>query len=296
MTLAARAADRNLAATKASPSPDYGLLGPESVAWKVLSRPGGLVGGLLSLMLQALHPLAMAGVAQHSDFRKRPLDRLERTSMYVIASVYGDTETAQRTAAIVKAMHKKVHGIDPVTGQTYSAEDPDTQLWVHSTIWHSLLVSYRVFGGSLTPEEEDRYIAEGVPIAELIGLPANMVPASIAEMREYFASMDSHLCMSPDARAAIDFVVNPPLTRELLVHQVPIRLFARAAVALMPRHIRTLAGLEGSRVVDAAAITALRPILAIVGIPQVERAVMGPIVGHKTVSLKHDALRVMASR
>ncbi len=293
MTLAARAADRNPAATKASPSPDYGLLGPDSVAWKVLSRPGGLVGGLLSLMLQALHPLAMAGVAQHSDFRKRPLDRLERTSMYVIAAVYGDTETAHRSAAIVKAMHKKVHGTDPVTGKAYSAEDPETQLWVHSTIWHSLLVSYRAFNDRLTPAEEDRYIAEGVPIAELIGLPAAMVPASIAEMREYFASMDSQLCMSPDARAAINFVVNPPLSRELLIHQVPIRIFARASVALMPRHIRKLAGLEGSRLMDAAAITALRPILATIAIPQVERSVMGPIVGRQTVSLKHDALRVM---
>jgi uncharacterized protein (DUF2236 family) len=275
---------------------DYGLLGPDSVAWRLLSRPGGLVGGLLALMLQALHPHAMAGVAQHSDFRKRPLDRLERTSLYVIAAVYGDTATAERTAAIVKAIHKKVHGIDPVTGEAYSAEDPDTQLWVHSTIWHSLLVSYRVFGGKLTPAEEDRYIAEGVPIAELIGLPGEMVPASIAQMREYFASMDSRLRVSPDSRAAIDFVLNPPLTRELLLHQVPIRMFSRAAVALMPGHIRTLAGLEGSRLMDAASIAALRPIMAAIAIPQVERTLMGPIVGHKTVSLKHQALHVMASR
>jgi uncharacterized protein (DUF2236 family) len=296
MTPAVRAADRNPYATRAPSNPDYGLLGPDSVAWQVLSRPGGLVGGLRALMLQALHPLAMAGVAQHSDFRRRPLDRLERTSMYVIAAVYGDTATAHRTAAIVKAIHKKVHGIDPVTGRAYSAEDPETQLWVHCTIWHSLLVSYRVFGGTLTADEEDRYIAEGVPIAELIGLPGGMVPASIADMRQYFASMDSQLCMSPDARAAIDFVLNPPLTRELLVHQLPIRLFARAALALMPRHVRSMAGLQGSRLIDAAAISALRPIVASIAIPEVERTLMGPIVGYKTVNLKHDALRVMASR
>jgi uncharacterized protein (DUF2236 family) len=283
-------------ATILEPDHDYGLLGPDSVAWRVLSRPGGLVGGLRALMLQALHPLAMAGVAQHSDFRRRPLDRLEKTSMYVIAAVYGDTATARRSAAIVKAIHKKVHGIDPVTGRAYSAEDPDTQLWVHSTIWHSLLVSFRVFGGALTPEEEDQYIAEGVPIAELVGLPAVMVPASMAQMREYFASMDSQLCVSPDARAAIDFVLNPPVTRQLLVHQVPIRILARAALALMPRHVRAFAGLEGSRLVDAAAISALRPVLAAVAIPEVERTVMGPIVGRRTVSIKHSALRVMASR
>jgi uncharacterized protein (DUF2236 family) len=275
---------------------DYGLLGPDSVAWRVLSRPGGLVGGLRALMLQALHPLAMAGVAQHSDFRNRPLDRLERTSMYVIAAVYGDTPTAHRTAAIVRAIHKKVRGIDPVTGRAYSADDPETQLWVHSTIWHSLLVSSRVFGSRLTAAEEDQYIAEGVPVAELVGLPGSMVPKSMAEMRDYFASMNARLCMSADARAAIDFVVDPPITRELFVHQVPIRIFARAAVALLPAHIREMAGLEGSRLMDAASVTALRPILAAIAVPQVERTLMGPIVGRTTVALKHQALRVMAAR
>ena len=283
---------RTIAAARRSET-DYGLLGPDSVTWRLLSRPGGLVGGLRALMLQALHPLAMAGVAQHSDFRNRPLDRLERTSMYVIAAVYGDTETAHRSGAMVRAMHKKVHGIDPVTGQAYSAEDPETQLWVHCTIWHSLLVSARAYGGAFTPEEEDRYIAEGVPIAGLVGVPAAIVPASIAEMREYFASVNSVLRMSPDARAAINFIVNPPLSRDLLIHQVPIRMFARASVALLPGHIRKLAGLEGPRLMDAAAITALRPILATIAIPEVERRVMGPIVGHQTVALKHEALRVM---
>ena len=74
-----------------------GLLGPDSVAWRVIGHPVSLVGGLRSLILQALHPLAMAGVAQHSDYRRRPLDRLQRTSHYVAATTFGDKKSSARS-------------------------------------------------------------------------------------------------------------------------------------------------------------------------------------------------------
>ena len=97
-------------------SRDQGLLGPESVAWKVVGHQVSLVGGLRSLIVQSLHPLAMAGVAQHSDYRNRSLDRLRRTAHYVAATTFGDTKTAHAAARRVKEMHRKVKGTDPVTG------------------------------------------------------------------------------------------------------------------------------------------------------------------------------------
>src|SRR4051812_8940819 len=123
---------------------DDGLLGPDAVAWRVVGHPGALIGGLRSLILQALHPLAMAGVDQHSDYTQRPLGRLQRTTYYVAATAYGDKETAARAVEQVRKRHNKVKGVDPVTGKRYSADDPDTQLWVHSTEWHSFLAAYRV--------------------------------------------------------------------------------------------------------------------------------------------------------
>ena len=143
-----------------------GLLGPDSVAWRVIGHPVSLVGGLRSLIIQSLHPLAMAGVAQHSDYRNRALDRLRGTAYYVAATTFGDLETAHAAAARVRRIHSQVRGIDPVTGRPYSADDPDTQLWVHSVEWHSFLAAYRAYAGrSLSPADEDRYISEGVCVA-----------------------------------------------------------------------------------------------------------------------------------
>jgi uncharacterized protein (DUF2236 family) len=258
---------------------DGGILGPQAVAWPVVSHPGALIGGLRALIIQSLHPLAMAGVAQHSDYRSRALDRLRRTAWYVAAGVFGDTETARRAGERVRRMHAKVRGTDPVTGKPYSADDPETQVWVHSVEWHSFLAAHRVFGPALTPDEEDRYIAEGVAIAGLVGTPAELVPASVAEMRAYFASVRPQLRMSEPAREAIEFVLHPPLTRELIPVQAPLRVYANAALALVPRDLRALAGIDRPAARDAAALALARPWVAAARFPGA-RDLASAVVGH----------------
>src|SRR5947209_1415005 len=240
---------------------DDGLLGPDALAWRVIAHPGSLIGGLRSLIIQSLHPLAMAGVAEHSDFRRRPLDRLKRTTYYVAATAFGDSATAAEAARRVQRRHATVHGTDPVTRRPYSAGDPDTQVWVHTTEWHSFLAAYRVFGGGLTRADEDRYIAEGTIIGSLLGTPPDRIPASVDDARAYFASVRPELRMSDWAHDAIRFVIEPPITRELLPFQVPLRLMANAAVALVPGDLRRLAGIDRPRTVDAAAVTAARPLV-----------------------------------
>lgn len=249
---------------------DHGLLGPRSVAWRVLGHPASLVGGMRALMIQALHPLAMAGVAQHSDYQDRPLDRLRQTAYYVTATAFGDTATAKAAADRVRRVHRVVHGIDPVTGKPYSADDPDTQIWVHCTEWHSMLAAYRVFADTaLTPDEENRYLAEGRIIGSLLGTPKDRVPASLDEYRAYFADVRPQLCLSEHSRRAINFVINPPLHRETFHLQGPIRLFGAAAVATVPGHLRAMAGIERPWAVDAAAITAVRRTLKVMLLPGV---------------------------
>ncbi|MEA2398689.1 MAG: hypothetical protein QOK25_2245 [Thermoleophilaceae bacterium] len=249
-----------------------GYLGPDSVAWKVIGHPVALVGGLRSLIVQSLHPLAMAGVAQHSDYQHRPVDRLRRTAYYVTATTFGDRATADAAALRVRAVHRKVRGVDPVTGHEYSADDPDTQLWVHCVEWHSFLAAYRAYGGRLTPEEEDRYHAEGAIVAPLVGLPPETVPRTVAEMRGYFASVRPQLRISDSARMAIHFVLRPPLTRDLLPFQVPVRLVARAALATVPRDLRRLAGIDQPRVLDTATVVAVRPAAALLTLPLLREA------------------------
>jgi uncharacterized protein (DUF2236 family) len=248
---------------------DVGLLGPDSVTWTVLGHPFALVGGIRSLIIQSLHPLAMAGVAQHSDYKHRQLDRLRRTSYYVAATAFGDTRTAHAAAARVRRLHRKVRGTDPVTGRPYAADDPQNLLWVHAVEWHSFLASHRAYSGvRLTPEQEDRYIAEGARMAALLGCPEEIVPKSVAEMRAYFESVRPELCCSAASREAIDSVLNPPLSdRELLPLQAPLRVVVQGALAIVPRHLRRLAGIDRPRAVDAATLAALRPAAVALTLP-----------------------------
>ena len=272
---------------------DHGLFGPDTVAWKVIGHPVALIGGMRALIIQSLHPLAMAGVAQHSDYRGRALDRLRRTAAYVTATTFGDTETAYAAAARVRAVHRRVRGIDPVTRRPYSADDPDTQLWVHCVEWHSFLAVYRAYGGRLSPNEQDAYLAEGVRVAALLDVPPERVPASVVEMREYFKSVRPQLCISEQAREAIDFVTHPPLTRELLPLQVPLRVVARAAVATVPRHLRALAGIEGPRSLDAITAAAVRPAAAALTLPLLRDA-PGLVLGAEVRAVR-DSARGMAA-
>lgn len=260
---------------------DVGLFGPGSVTWKVVGHPVALVGGLRALIVQSLHPLAMAGVAQHSDYRTRSLERLRRTSLYVVATTFGDTKTAHEAAARVKRMHAHVKGTDPVTGRTYSAADPETQLWVHCVEIHSLMAAYRAYGGRLDPEEQDAYIAESARVAALLDIDPADVPSSTAELREYWERVRPELCVSESARAAIDFVLHPPLTRELLPLQVPLRITAAAAVAITPRNLRRMAGIDRPAILDRATVAAVRPAAAALTLPLLRDApglVLGPEV------------------
>jgi uncharacterized protein (DUF2236 family) len=291
MSVVNSAASESAAASQDAVGPageDLGLLGPDSVAWKVLGHPAGLVGGMRALIVQALEPRAMAGVADFDSYRKNGLRRLRRTSYYVLATAFGDTETAHAAARRVRAAHKRVRGIDPITGSEYSADDPDTQLWVHCVEWHSFLASYRAFAGPLTREEQDQFIFEGARIAALVGVPEETVPQSVEQMRDYFDSMLPRLCVSAASRDAIDFVTNLMTDRGAPGLRVPVWLYAQAAVAITPRHLRQLAGIDRPRAIDHATIAAIRPALTALTLPGVRRA-PGLLLGGEVSALGERA-------
>jgi uncharacterized protein (DUF2236 family) len=226
---------------------DWGLFGPESVTWKIHSHPILVVGGFRALMIQALHPLAMAGVTLYSDYKTDPLGRFRRTAQYIHQVVYSDTETAKAAAAHVRGIHDRVQGIDPVTGREFSGNDPETLLWVHCAQAYSAIVSRREFVGDLTEAEQDQYLREFVVAGELIGIPKEMIPASRDEYREYFASMLPSLCTSRAAAETIAFIAKPDL-RLVSVKEWPfavnLKWAGHAAATLMPRSLRPMAGLQ----------------------------------------------------
>src|SRR6266542_382653 len=118
---------------------DDGLFGPRSIVWRVHRDRSFLVAALRSLMMQALHPLAMAGVAEHSDWRRDPVGRLAATSGYLLTVTYGERAAAEAAAARVRAVHVHVRGVDPVTGLAYRADDPALLLWVHAAMVESIV-------------------------------------------------------------------------------------------------------------------------------------------------------------
>ncbi len=229
---------------------DWGLFGPESVTWKLHSHPILVVGGFRALMIQTLHPLAMAGVTQYSDYKTDPLGRFRRTAQYIHQIVFSDTETALAAAARVRTVHDKINGVDPVTGREYSANDPETLLWVHCAQTYSAMVSRREFVGDLSEEDQDRYLKEFVVAGELMGIPREIIPASREEYREYFASMLPSLCASNAALETIAFVAKPDLRLVSMKDwpfAVNLKWAGHAAATLMPRSLRQMSGLQKSR-------------------------------------------------
>lgn len=218
---------------------DLGLFGPGSVTWRIHADPAALIGGLRALLIQALNPRAMAAMAQHSDYREDPWGRLRRTSEYLVATVFGDRAQAERAAARVRAVHGRIQGVDPVTGTAYRADDPDLLLWVHAVEVDSFLAAYRAYAGPVSDADADRYVAEMVRGAELVGLPAEAVPADLASLRAYLDSF-AGLALTPAAREGMRVVFAPPMPAALRpLWAIP----AVAAVAILPPPVRDLYGL-----------------------------------------------------
>jgi len=218
---------------------DVGLFGPRSLVWRVHRDRTFPLAGMRSLMVQALHPLAMAGVAQHSDWRRDPFGRLAATSGYVLSVTYGDTAAVNASAARVRAVHTHVRGTDGVTGLDYSAEDPELLLWVHAGMVDSIVHVVQRYGRGLDAVEADRYVAEMVPFAAIVGVPAEQVPTSVQGLREYIESVDL-LQATPAARDAIGVVLDPPdLSDDLreLWHEL-----GQVAIGTLPGWARSMYG------------------------------------------------------
>jgi uncharacterized protein (DUF2236 family) len=152
----------------------------------------------------------MAGVDQHSDWRQDPVGRLAATSTYVTTVTFGERAAAERAAARVRRIHEHVRGVDPVTGRRYEASDPALLLWVHAILVDSGLASVRLFGTPLSARDADRYVAEMVVAAELVGVPAALVPATADQLQRYISSVRPELRCTPAARESMAYLLDPP--------------------------------------------------------------------------------------
>jgi uncharacterized protein (DUF2236 family) len=202
--LVERSAAAFIAAVPVQPADD-GYFGPGSVAWRVASDLSAPVAGLRALLIQALHPLAMAGVDQHSDWRRDPVGRLAATSAYLTTVTFGDRAAADRAAARVRLVHEHVRG--EFDGEPYSASDPTLLLWVHSTFVDSGLAASELFG---TPVDADAYVREMAISAALLGVDRSLIPSDAASLSSFITSLVPRLALTPAARESAAYLLNPP--------------------------------------------------------------------------------------
>lgn len=165
---------------------DPGLFTPDSVTWQMHGDPMMWVAGVRALYLQALHPRAVRGVMQNSDFRRDAWGRLMRTANFVGTTTYGTSEAAEKAGARVRKIHTMLTAEDPETGERYRIDEPELLLWVHCAEIDSYLHVVRRSGFRLTDAQADRYIGEHRVSARLVGLDPDVVPADRAQLAAYF--------------------------------------------------------------------------------------------------------------
>ncbi|MEY3019488.1 MAG: hypothetical protein RLZZ272_472 [Actinomycetota bacterium] len=244
---------------------DPGLTGPGSPSWRVIGEPAAIAGGIRGLLVQVSHPLAMAGVADHSAFREDPLGRLQRTSAYVTTSTFGSVPEAIAVLRRVRAVHPRVVGTAP-DGRPYRGDDPDLLTWVSIALTSSFLDAHRRWSpDALTDVEADRFVAEQSRIAALLdprveltvlegegaaelragGLDARLpliadglLPTDVPALEATLARFLPELGIDAQGRDALAFLRWPPIPRSARAgYQV---LLAGAVGSLGPELRRAL--------------------------------------------------------
>ena len=218
---------------------DVGYFGPGSAPWAVHGALPTLVGGVRALLMQALHPGALAGVMQHSRYETDALGRLAGTTKWLTVVTFGDTAAADRECARVQGVHRKVVGTYiGSNGETpYAAADPDLLRWVHIAFTDSFLATHQVWGGPI-PGGPDAYVREWAKSGELVGVVDP--PRSVAELRDQLAAYDQVLAGGPAAASTVNFIRNAPLGTGA---KVPYAGLFAGAVSTMPAGHRALLGL-----------------------------------------------------
>ncbi len=218
---------------------DAGYFGPGSAAWAVHGSLATIVGGIRALLMQALHPAALAGVTRHSRYEEDALGRLAGTTRWLTVVTFGDRALADRECARVRGMHRKVVGTYPTAEgeRPYSAMDPDLLRWVHVAFTDSFLAAHRVWGGEI-PGGGDAYVREWATAGELVGVDGP--PRSVAELEAQVRGFEPDLRGDEAARRMAQFVRHAPIP---MAGRPGYAVLFAGAVATLPEHHRRMLGL-----------------------------------------------------
>ncbi len=255
---------------------DPGLTGPGSASWQVLGEPAAIAGGVRALLIQTLHPLAMAGVTDHSDYRDDPLGRLRRTSRYVTTATFGTTTQALEVTRIVRRVHRKVRGTAP-DGRAYRADDPHLLTWVSCALTSSFLAADRLWSPApVDRPAADRFVTEQSRLAALLDPRVDLaafeldadaradlragrahlplldeLPTTAEELEDTMDGFAAEFHVSDQTLDAVTFLRHPPLDVAL---RAAYRMIFAGAAASIARPERRELGLPAGRVAAATGI------------------------------------------
>jgi uncharacterized protein (DUF2236 family) len=247
-----------------------GLFLPSDAPWLVHNDMATLVGGIRALLLQALHPGSLAGVAQHSRYKVDALGRLAGTIRWLTVTTYGSTEAIAAEAGRVNRLHDRVNG-DYTNGAgqqaQYSARQTDLLRWVHIAFCDAFLTSHQMFSLEPIPGGADNYVAQWARSVELLGLDPATLPtgaeAMHAEIQQLIA--DGVLTSTDQTRDVVKFIRRPPLKPAT---RVAYWFLFQAAVQTLPLNIRKMLGVRAllpKALIVPLVTSGLRGIRAMIG-------------------------------
>jgi uncharacterized protein (DUF2236 family) len=245
---------------------DLGYFGPGSVSWQVHREVTVLFGGARALLMQAAHPLVVAGANQTGMYERNPWKRLQRTLILTYTVTFGSRAESDAAAAKINEVHERINGIDPVTGKHYDALDPELLLYVHACLVDSALLFERLTVGKLDDEGRQRFHQEQMLAAEMMLIPRDLIPPSVPALRAWLADFEDRgdLLVTEGARRVYELFLDPPEEAEW---RPVLRGVSRLAFGTLPPLLREQYGVPMSAAKRAAmtatfaAIRAGRPLL-----------------------------------
>ena len=248
--------------------PDEGLFPADSVARRVWAYPtSALLGFIRAVTIEHLDPDLTAAVDASGQVLQRPALRYDRTVQYFATVLFGDAASVIKSSDVLMKVHARAHGPNPVTGGTFDSNDPDSQLWIHMTAWHSILYVYEKYGpGRLPRAEETEYWRECAIAAAVQPIRLDDVPTSRGEVQKYFDDWRDRLASSEIAVHNIDFILDGMRTIFAAL-PAPMRavlgpVIRSGVIATYPRWMRPLMGVRQSRLADTAVTAVIRPGMA----------------------------------
>jgi uncharacterized protein (DUF2236 family) len=233
---------------------DTGYFGPGTASWQVHREVTVLFGGARALLLQAAHPLVIAGANQTGMYDRNPWKRLQRTLILTYTLTFGTKAEAAAAAERINEVHTRINGIDPVTGLRYDALDPHLLLYVHACLVDSALLFEELTVGGLDDEGRERFHREQMLAAEMMLIPRDTIPPTVPALRAWLADVADRgeLQVTDGARRVHDLFLDPPPEAEWRPVLGPV---SRLAFATLPPVVREMYGI-GMSPAKAAAIRA----------------------------------------